>query len=76
MKLSMVAVGLAWIGLSGCASSQKIRLAAEREELKAKQLDALGDRYGAAKAHAAATKQYQKAITRAGHHMASATAYW
>ena len=62
--------------LGGCVSSMKIREAAQREEYKAKQLDELGNHYGAAKARASATKQYQKAIARADHHMAAATTYW
>jgi hypothetical protein len=65
---TLIAAGLLWIG---CASPAKIRLGAEREQLKARQLDEAGDRYGAAKASAAAEKQYEKATARASAHMAS-----
>jgi hypothetical protein len=75
MKRSLVALALAWVGLSGCASPEKIRQAANLEHERAKQLAANGDRYGAAKAEAKAVKQYDKATKRAAQHMAVATTY-
>jgi hypothetical protein len=72
---AIVMVGLA-LGFFGCAAPYKIRLAAQREDYKAKQLAAVGDRYGAAKASAAAEKQYEKATARDARQMASANTYY
>jgi len=62
--LALVAGGLALSGLVGCASPAKIRDAARQEELRAQQLQAQGDYYGAAQAREAAARQRRKAAER------------
>jgi outer membrane murein-binding lipoprotein Lpp len=62
--LASLVGGVALAGLFGCASTAKIEDAAQREALKAQQLRAQGDYYGADKAERAAQKDREKAAAR------------
>jgi hypothetical protein len=58
-------LALGALGLAACATPGQIQQNAYQQELKAQQLQAAGDYYGAAKAREAAAKQRQKAASRA-----------
>ena len=64
MRYVIVTALLALVGAAGCATPADIQYAADRQEARARQLDAQGDHAGAAKAREAAEKQQAKAYRR------------